>query len=187
MNATSEVIDRFNRAFAEHDPTAFVDLVGPDCVMETIQPAPNGERYEGYEANLKFWQQLAADRSVSFDIEDTVIMGDHATIRWRLNSLIPEFQGPAYDYILTTDELPTYRELPDGDDEMVCKVKLFMPAGRWTYYVVAVTEYDDTPVMTGFCLSALGPDCDEFGDQSLDEFAGVRAMAARTPTEGCVI
>lgn len=98
------------------------------------------------------------------------------TIRWRLNSLIPEFQGPAYDYILTTDKLPTYRELPDADDEMVCKVKLFVPAGRWTYYVIGVTEYDDMPVMTGFCLSALGPDCDEFGDQALDEFAGVRAM-----------
>ncbi len=97
------------------------------------------------------------------------------TIRWRLNSLIPEFQGPAYDYILTTDELPTYRELPDADDELVCKVKLFVPAGRWTYYV-AITEYGDTPVMTGFCVSALGPDCDEFGDQSLDEFARVRAM-----------
>jgi hypothetical protein len=98
-----------------------------------------------------------------------------ATIRWRLNSLIPEFQGPAYDYILSTDELPTYRELPE-DDEMVCKVKLFMPAGRWTYYIVAVTEYHGTPVMTGFCLSPHGPDCDEFSDRSLEEFAGVRAM-----------
>ena len=47
--------------------------------------APDGERYEGYEANLRFWQHLAADRSVWFDIEDTVVMGDHATIRWRFN------------------------------------------------------------------------------------------------------
>lgn len=99
-----------------------------------------------------------------------------ASIRWRLRSPIPEFQGPAYDYILTSDELPNYPELPDADDELVCKVKLFMPAGRWTYYVVAITEYDDTPVLTGFCMSPLGPDCDEFGDQSLEEFAGLRAI-----------
>jgi len=98
------------------------------------------------------------------------------TIRWRLNSPIPEFQGPAYDYILNADELPTYPELPDADDEMVCKVKLFVPASRWTYYVVAITDYDGTPVMTGFCLSPHGNDCDEFGDQSLDEMAGVRVL-----------
>lgn len=99
-----------------------------------------------------------------------------ATIRWRLNSLIPEFQGPAYDYILTSDELATYPELPDVEDETVCKVKLFLPAGRSTYYVAAVTEYGDTPVMTGFLVSPLGPDCDGFGDESLEEFAAARAM-----------
>lgn len=82
---TLDAVNRFNRAFQEHDPSAFVDLVAQDCVMETIQPAPDGERYEGYAANLQFWQQLAADRSVLFDIEDTVVMGDRATIRWRLN------------------------------------------------------------------------------------------------------
>jgi ketosteroid isomerase-like protein len=82
---TAEVINRFNRGFQEHDPSVFVDLVADDCVMETIQPAPDGERHESYAANHRFWQQLAADRSVWFDIEDTVVMGEHATIRWRLN------------------------------------------------------------------------------------------------------
>ena len=84
-HGTLDTVNRFNRAFQEHDPSAFVDLVAQDCVMETIQPAPDGERYEGYAANLQFWQQLAADRSVRFDIEETVVMGDRATIRWRLN------------------------------------------------------------------------------------------------------
>lgn len=84
-NGTLDTVNRFNRAFQKHDPSAFIDLVAQDCVMETIQPAPDGERYEGYAANLQFWQQLAADRSVLFDIEDTVVMGDRATIRWRLN------------------------------------------------------------------------------------------------------
>lgn len=82
---TADVIDRFNRGFREHDPSVFADLVAPDCVMETIQPAPDGERYEGYEANLRFWQQLASDRTVRFDVEDTHVMGERATIRWRLN------------------------------------------------------------------------------------------------------
>ncbi len=83
--STQEVIDRFNRAFAEHDPSLFDDLVATDCVMETIQPAPDGERHEGQAANVAFWRQLAADRSVWFDIEETVVVGDRATIRWRFN------------------------------------------------------------------------------------------------------
>jgi len=79
------IMDRFNRAFLEHDPALLADLVGPDCVMESIQPAPNGTRYEGYDACLQFWQALAADRVSYFEVEDTVAMGDHATIRWRFN------------------------------------------------------------------------------------------------------
>ena len=38
---TAEVIQRFNRAFEEHDPTLLADIVGQECVMETIQPAPD--------------------------------------------------------------------------------------------------------------------------------------------------
>jgi ketosteroid isomerase-like protein len=83
--STQDVVDRFNRAFAEHDPSLLDGIVAADCVMETIQPAPNGERMEGGEVNLKFWRQLAADRSVSFDIEETIVMGDRVNIRWRFN------------------------------------------------------------------------------------------------------
>jgi hypothetical protein len=46
---TSEVIRRFNQAFEEHNAALFEDLVAPDCVIESIQPAPNGTRYEGYD------------------------------------------------------------------------------------------------------------------------------------------
>jgi ketosteroid isomerase-like protein len=80
---TAEVIRRFNQAFEEHDPTIFHDLIAPDCVMESIQPAPDGTRYEGYDVNLAFWQAIAADRVNRFEVEDTVIMGDRANIRWR--------------------------------------------------------------------------------------------------------
>ena len=83
QRTTAETIDRFNHAFVNHDPTALNDLVAADCVMEAIQPAPDGARTEGREACLIFWTALAEDRSTQFEPEDVVVMGEHATIRWR--------------------------------------------------------------------------------------------------------
>ncbi len=80
---TAAVIDRFNHAFVHHEPDALEDLVAEDCVMETIQPAPDGDRHEGREACLAFWRELAADRTTQFQPEDIAIAGDRATIRWR--------------------------------------------------------------------------------------------------------
>ena len=82
-NETAEVVRRFNQAFQDHDPEIFSELVGPDCVMETIQPAPEGTRYEGYDVNVAFWQAMAADRVNLFEVEETAVMGDRATVRWR--------------------------------------------------------------------------------------------------------
>ncbi|GAA2624805.1 nuclear transport factor 2 family protein [Actinomadura fulvescens] len=83
LRTTAEVIDRFNDAFARHAPEVLDDLVADDCVMEAIQPAPDGERVEGGEACLAFWHALAADRTTRFEPEDVTIDGDRATIRWR--------------------------------------------------------------------------------------------------------
>jgi len=80
---TSEVIRRFNDAFQQGNAAALVDLVADDCVMESIQPAPDGTRYEGYDACLSFWQELARDSASSFDLEDVVVEGERAIIRWR--------------------------------------------------------------------------------------------------------
>lgn len=80
---TAEVIDRFNRAFVHHEPDILDDLIGDDCVMEAIQPAPDGARYEGRESCLAFWRALADDRTTQFQPEDVVVLGDRATIRWR--------------------------------------------------------------------------------------------------------
>ena len=82
---TSEIMRRFNQAFLEHDPGVLADLIAADCVMESIQPAPDGTRYEGYDACLRFWEALAADRVAFFDVEDVFIADDRATIRWRYN------------------------------------------------------------------------------------------------------
>jgi ketosteroid isomerase-like protein len=83
QRTTAEIIDRFNQAFVNHDPTALNDLIADDCVMEAIQPAPDGARYEGREACLTFWQAVTEDRSTQFEAEDIVVSGEHATIRWR--------------------------------------------------------------------------------------------------------
>ena len=80
---TTEVVNRFIDAFRKKDPAAIPDLVADDCVMEAIQPAPNGERVEGYDANVRFWRALVADPLGSFEIEDVEVCGDRAINRWR--------------------------------------------------------------------------------------------------------
>lgn len=82
---TAEIMRRFNQAFRDREPAILKDLIAADCVMESIQPAPNGTRYEGYDACFTFWEALAADSIASFDVEDTIAMGDRAVIRWRFN------------------------------------------------------------------------------------------------------
>src|SRR5262245_35748044 len=80
---TAEVIKRFNDAFVQRDPGKLVDLVADECVMESAQPAPDGTRYEGYDACLGFWRELIADPGGSFQPEDVDVSGERATIRWR--------------------------------------------------------------------------------------------------------
>src|SRR5688500_14834184 len=77
---TAEVMRRFNQAFVDHDPTALPVLIAPNVVMESMQPAPNGTRYEGYDINLAFWQALAADRSTRFETEEMTAIGDRAIV-----------------------------------------------------------------------------------------------------------
>ena len=80
---TTEVIDRFNRAFQERDVTLLETIVAPDCVMESVQPAPNGTLYEGYDASLGSWRALIDDTTSHFDVEDVHVGGEWAVIRWR--------------------------------------------------------------------------------------------------------
>jgi ketosteroid isomerase-like protein len=82
-SATTEVVSRFIDAFQKRDGAAIADLVADDCVMETMQPAPNGERVEGYDANVRFWRAMVSDPVESFEVEETVVCGDRATNRWR--------------------------------------------------------------------------------------------------------
>ena len=81
--STAAVIDQFNRAFVEHRPALLDDLIAADCVMESVDPAPDGQRYEGAAACLAFWKALAADTASSFESEAIDVLGDRAIIRWR--------------------------------------------------------------------------------------------------------
>jgi ketosteroid isomerase-like protein len=80
---TAEIMRRFNDAFVRHDASALADLVADDCVMEAVQPAPNGLRVEGRDACVAFWKRLAEDRVTQFEPEDVAVAGDRAVIRWR--------------------------------------------------------------------------------------------------------
>jgi ketosteroid isomerase-like protein len=81
--STDEVVRRFIAAFQEKDPSAIPALVAENCVMETMQPAPDGRRVEGYAANVQFWQAMVVHTGGSFEVEDVVVCGDRAVNRWR--------------------------------------------------------------------------------------------------------
>lgn len=81
--ATTDVVNRFIQAFRKKDAAAIPGLVGEDCVMEAMQPAPNGERVEGFDANVRFWQAMVSDPHGEFEVEDVFVCGDRAINRWR--------------------------------------------------------------------------------------------------------
>jgi ketosteroid isomerase-like protein len=83
---TAEVIDRFNQAFVRHDGSLLENLVAEDCVMESVEAASDGSRVVGRIANLKLWQNLANNKDGAFEVEDVVVFGDRANIRWRYRS-----------------------------------------------------------------------------------------------------
>jgi hypothetical protein len=82
MNDTAAVIDQYNAAFLERAPEKLVDLIAADCVMEGTGPAPDGNRWTGYDECLAGWQGLATDPSIRFEVEH--VDGDRAVIRWRV-------------------------------------------------------------------------------------------------------
>jgi SnoaL-like protein len=90
---TEHIIKQFNDAFQTRSPDLLTDIVAPDCVMESIGPSPDGERTEGYDACIRFWQELIADDATSFDLEDVVVRDDRAIIRWRLNTPEESIRG----------------------------------------------------------------------------------------------
>jgi ketosteroid isomerase-like protein len=80
--ATAAVLERFNRAFLEHDPSLLPDLIAPDCVVERTNPTPQGTHLVGRDACLANWQALASNRDGRFTVEDVVVAGERGFIFW---------------------------------------------------------------------------------------------------------
>jgi ketosteroid isomerase-like protein len=80
---TLRILQRFNQAFVQYDPSLLEDLIAEDCVMESVEPAPDGTRYEGRSACLEFWQKLASNRDGAFTDEEIVAIDEYGFIRWR--------------------------------------------------------------------------------------------------------
>lgn len=80
--STSQVIERFNAAFLRHEPDLLDDLVDIDCVLENTTPAPSGARLVGRQACLQAWRGIASNREAHFELEDVLIRGEQAQIRW---------------------------------------------------------------------------------------------------------
>ena len=80
---TLRILQRFNQAFLQHDASLLEELIAEDCVMESVEPAPDGTRYVGRSACLEFWQKLANSRDGAFADEDILAIDDHGIIRWR--------------------------------------------------------------------------------------------------------
>ncbi|MER6509451.1 nuclear transport factor 2 family protein [Nonomuraea sp. NPDC050227] len=80
--STADVMERFNRAFVERDRHLLDDLVAEDCVMESVQPAPTGERVTGRQACLDWWGALVDDLTSAFEPQEVIVAGDRATIHW---------------------------------------------------------------------------------------------------------
>jgi len=80
---TAEIMQRFNDVFQLHDPSALGELVAEDCVIENTVPAPDGARHAGKEACVALWSAIATQPGTRFDLEETIVAGERATIRWR--------------------------------------------------------------------------------------------------------
>ena len=90
------------------------------------------------------------------------------------------FRGPAYRYVRKTDDLPDYEAIAE---DPICKVKLFLPGSRLTHYIFAADRYGEVDVVTNYCVSALGPDCDEEGDMAVTELIELRDPLTHMPVE----
>ncbi|MEI9418406.1 nuclear transport factor 2 family protein [Mesorhizobium sp. Cs1321R2N1] len=80
---TAEIMRRYNDVFQRHDPSALDELVAQDCVIENTTPAPDGARRAGKAACVELWSAIAIAPGTRFDLEETFVAGDRATIRWR--------------------------------------------------------------------------------------------------------
>jgi hypothetical protein len=97
---------------------------------------------------------------------ESSVPGEHEVDRrWRQH---------AYNWLPKSAKVPPIRPSANQD---VARVRLFLPEGRWTYYVCAADPLPcrvDEARLYGYLVSPLGPDCDEWGYTSMWEVALLR-------------
>lgn len=81
---TERILRAFNAVFIEHNPAALDALIADDCVLENTRPAPDGARYEGKQACIALWTEIATNRAIHFEPEKISARGDRGEIAWRL-------------------------------------------------------------------------------------------------------
>jgi uncharacterized protein (TIGR02246 family) len=77
------LLDRFNRAWGDHDLDAALALCTDDCAFESTGPAPDGERHEGKDAVRAAWKPIFDDVRANFETEDAFLAGDRYAQLWR--------------------------------------------------------------------------------------------------------
>jgi uncharacterized protein (TIGR03086 family) len=83
-SAVRAVVTRFNAAWEAWDLEAIVACLAEDAVFESTDPAPDGRRFEGRDEIAEEWRGMfEATRGAAFIVEDSVVCGDRATVRWR--------------------------------------------------------------------------------------------------------
>lgn len=80
---TRAAVEALNAAINAHDLAALHLAVTDDVVFENTNPAPDGTRIEGRDAFGRFWAQwFAANPDARFEVEEIVVAGDRAVVRW---------------------------------------------------------------------------------------------------------
>ena len=77
----------------------------------------------------------------------------------------------------TFASFPIRSQVPAHDAKVI--VKYFFPAGRYTFYVTEGEPVEGDFLFYGYCVSALGADCDEWGYVTLSELESVRILGLR--------
>ena len=74
--ATERLLQQFDDVFHRRDPAALNDLVADDCVIENTRPAPDGARYEGKQACVALWTEIATNQNIRFERQHIIARGD---------------------------------------------------------------------------------------------------------------
>lgn len=85
---------------------------------------------------------------------------------------------PAELHFAIRTTFPLRSQEGKGDSARVV-AKFFFPAGRYTFFATEGEEQDGDVLLFGYCVSPLGPDCDEWGYTSLAELQSVCVRGLR--------